>query len=73
MKSLNGARKMQTKLIIKMIRKCFEQYQYEFEVPPLSNEEYETLSKQALTSLEEDPDTSLADHINDVVYEYLTQ
>ena len=64
---------MQTKLIIKMIRKCFEQYQYEFKVPPLSNEEYETLSKQALASLEEDPDTSLADHINDVVYEYLTQ
>ncbi|MED1205255.1 YqzH family protein [Heyndrickxia acidicola] len=49
---------MQTQFTVKMIRKCFEQYQYEFEVPPLSKEEYETLSKRALASLQEDPDTS---------------
>lgn len=57
---------MEKKLIYKMIRQCFQQYEHE-----ASEEDYEKLYKRVVEEVEE-AEVALYELINDVVYEYLT-
>lgn len=57
---------MEKKLIYKMIRQCFQQYEHE-----ASEEDYEKLYERVVKEAEE-AQVALYELINDVVYEYLT-
>jgi ATP-dependent RNA circularization protein (DNA/RNA ligase family) len=58
---------MEKKLIYKMIRQCFQQYEHE-----ASEADYEKLYERILEELGEEEQIPLYELINDVVYEYLT-
>ncbi len=64
---------MDKKLIHKMIRNCFYQYNHDLESVPLSLGEYDELYDKILKAIEEDKTADLHDLINDVVYEYLSK
>lgn len=57
---------MEKKLIYKMLRQCFQQYEHE-----ASEEDYEKLCVRVVEEAE-GAQVALYELINDVVYEYLT-
>ncbi|AYA76924.1 hypothetical protein DOE78_16575 [Bacillus sp. Y1] len=57
---------MEKKLIYKMLRQCFQQYEHE-----ASEEDYEKLCERVVEEAE-GAQVALYELINDVVYEYLT-
>ncbi|QOR65370.1 hypothetical protein IM538_16285 [Cytobacillus suaedae] len=64
---------MDKKLIHKMIRNCFYQYNHDLDSIPLSSREYDDLYDKISKAIEEDKNADLHDLINDVVYEYLSK
>lgn len=58
---------MEKKLIYKMMRQCFQQYEHEASV-----EDYEKLYEQIIEKQTQEEPIALYELINDVVYEYLT-
>ncbi len=64
--ALGEVYQMEKKLIYKMLRQCFQQYDHE-----ASEEDYEKLYKQVVEEAKE-AQVALYELINDVVYEYLT-
>ncbi|MGS2776158.1 YqzH family protein [Robertmurraya sp. GLU-23] len=58
---------MEKKLIYKMIRQCFQQYEHE-----ASEEDYEKLYKRIVEEQAQEDQVPLFELINDAVYEYLT-
>ncbi|MBE4910391.1 hypothetical protein IMZ08_20325 [Bacillus luteolus] len=64
---------MDKKLIHKMIRNCFYQYNHDLDSVPLSEREYDDLYDKVSKAIEEDKNADLHDLINDVVYEYLSK
>lgn len=58
---------MEKKLIYKMIRQCFQQYEH-----VASDEDYEELYEQIIEKQTQEEPIALYELINDVVYEYLT-
>jgi hypothetical protein len=64
---------MDEKLLQKMIRKCFLQYNHDLESVPLTTVEYENLLSEIKQALVLHPDENLYDMINDIVYDYLTK
>ncbi|MDF0726116.1 YqzH family protein [Cytobacillus sp. S13-E01] len=64
---------MDKKLIHKMIRNCFYQYNHDLGSVPLSTKEYDQLYETVMKTIEMDEDIDLNDVINDVVYEYLSE
>ncbi|MFX3658992.1 MAG: YqzH family protein [Ectobacillus sp.] len=63
---------MNEKLLRKMIRNCFYQYQYSEDTIPLSEEEYRQLIAQ-IKKLQTQQDAALYELIEDTVYEYITK
>jgi hypothetical protein len=64
---------MENKLLKKMIRNCFIQYQHDFDSIPLSEDDYEKMSEEVRRISEEDSSADVFEVVNDVVYEYLSQ
>jgi hypothetical protein len=64
---------MDKKLIHKMIRNCFYQYNHDLDSIPLSLGEYDELYEKVVLAIDDDKDADLHDLINDVVYEYLSK
>lgn len=58
---------MEKKLIYKMLRQCFQQYEHE-----ASEEDYEKLYERIIEEQTQGEQIPLYELINDVVYEYLT-
>jgi hypothetical protein len=58
---------MEKKLIYKMIRQCFQQYEHE-----ASEEDYQKLYDRIIEKKTQEEPITLYELINDVVYEYLT-
>ncbi|MED3561725.1 MULTISPECIES: YqzH family protein [Bacillus] len=63
---------MDKKLVIKMIRNCFKQYNAEADSLPMSDKELEKLYYQVLQTKTLEPEADLYEVINDTVYEFLT-
>ncbi len=59
--------RMEKKLIYKMIRQCFQQYEHE-----ASAEDYEKLYERIIEEQIKEEHIPLYELINDVIYEYLT-
>jgi len=64
---------MERKLVKKMIRNCFIQYQHDWESVPLSEEEYEKMAEEIKESIANDPESDVYEVIQDAVYEYLSK
>ncbi|RSK28983.1 hypothetical protein EJF36_20020 [Bacillus sp. HMF5848] len=64
---------MDEKLLLKMVRNCFLQYEYLIESFPLHEEDIVHLCQEVQRIKENDKESSLHDIIQDVVYEYVTQ
>jgi len=64
---------MERKLVKKMIRNCFMQYQHDLESVPLNEEEYKKMAEEVSRALAEDSNLEVFDVVNDVVYEYLSK
>lgn len=58
---------MEKKLIYKMLRQCFQQYEHE-----ASEEDYEKLYERIVEEQAQEDQVPLFELINDAVYEYLT-
>ncbi|MGG7617844.1 YqzH family protein [Bacillus coreaensis] len=58
---------MEKKLIYKMIRQCFQQYEHE-----VSEEDCEKLYERIVEEQAQEDQVPLFELINDAVYEYLT-
>jgi hypothetical protein len=63
---------MEEKLVRKMIRNYFYQYQHDIDSVPLTDKDYAELFIKIKELKELDPSANLHDIINDIVYEYLT-
>ncbi|MDR6998639.1 YqzH family protein [Neobacillus niacini] len=63
---------MDKKLIIKMIRNCFKQYNAEADSLPMNEKELEELYHQVLRTKTLEPEADLYEVVNDTVYEFLT-
>ncbi|MFE7060841.1 YqzH family protein [Sutcliffiella sp. NPDC057660] len=63
---------MENKLLRKMIRNCFIQYQHDLESVPLSEEDYIRMTAE-ITEILQTEETDVFEVVNDVVYEYLSQ
>ncbi|MDZ5471107.1 YqzH family protein (plasmid) [Bacillus sp. 31A1R] len=63
---------MDKKFIYKMVQNCFKQYRHEFDEIPLTEEDFEELYCKIVEARKNDPDHSLHDIINDLVYEFYT-
>jgi hypothetical protein len=63
---------MEKKLIIKMIRNCFEQYYSEADSLPMSSNDLEALADRIIQIKVEEPTVDLYEAVNDTVYEFLT-
>ncbi|WP_204417687.1 YqzH family protein [Bacillus tianshenii] len=64
---------MENKLLRKMIRNCFIQYQHDLESVPLSEEDYIRMTAEITEILRTDDASDVFEIVNDVVYEYLSQ
>ncbi|MCA1322403.1 hypothetical protein LC085_21220 [Bacillus tianshenii] len=64
---------MENKLLRKMIRNCFIQYQHNLESVPLSEEDYIRMTAEITEILRTDDASDVFEIVNDVVYEYLSQ
>ena len=62
---------VEKKLIRKMIKNCFKQYG-EIDSMPIDDHELEELTERILQTKTEDPNASLYEVVNDLVYEFLT-
>jgi len=58
---------MEKKLVYKMLRQCFQQYEHE-----ASEEDYEKLYERIIEEQAKEEQIPLYELINDVIYEYLT-
>lgn len=63
---------MEEKLLQKMLRNTFYQYQHDSESIPVTDSECQALMTKIKKLMEVDPSAEIYDIINDVVYEYLT-
>ncbi|MGM0834665.1 MAG: YqzH family protein [Bacillota bacterium] len=64
---------MENKLLRKMIRNCFIQYQHDLESVPLSEEDYIRMTAEITELLQKEEASDVFEVVNDVVYEYLSQ
>ncbi|WP_417899793.1 YqzH family protein [Bacillus haimaensis] len=64
---------MENKLLRKMIRNCFIQYQHDLESVPMSEEDYIRMTAEITEILQKEGDSDVFEVVNDVVYEYLSQ
>ncbi|MFC3882815.1 YqzH family protein [Bacillus songklensis] len=64
---------MEKKLIYKMIRNCFIQYNHLSESIPLSEKDYEDLYAKINKRSAQEPDSDLHEIVQDIVYDYLTE
>ncbi|MCA1030631.1 hypothetical protein LCL95_06185 [Bacillus timonensis] len=63
---------MDEKLLQKMIRNCFYQYNHDLSSVPLTQRDYEELYRRIKEELAIHASEDLHDIINNVVYEFLT-
>ncbi|MFS0863449.1 YqzH family protein [Fredinandcohnia sp. 179-A 10B2 NHS] len=63
---------MDEKFIRKLIRNYFYQYHHDNDSVPLTEADYKELLVKIKELQQLDPETTLHDIINDLVYEYLT-
>ena len=64
---------MENKLLRKMIRNCFIQYQHDLESVPLSEEDYIRMTAEVTEILQKEDAFDVFEVVNDVVYDYLSQ
>jgi hypothetical protein len=64
---------VENKLLRKMIRNCFIQYQHDLESVPLSEEDYIRMTAEITEILQKEETSDVFEVVNDVVYEYLSQ
>ena len=63
---------MDKKLLKKMIRNYFYQYNYDVDSVPLIEDEYEKLYGEIKRKHQNEPSADISDLVNDVVYEYIS-
>jgi len=63
---------VENKLLRKMIRNCFIQYQHDLESVPLSEEDYIRMTAEITEILQKEDASDVFEVVNDVVYEYLS-
>lgn len=64
---------MEKKLLYKMIRNGFIQYNHLAESVPLSEEDYEELYKEIHERMKREPESDLHEIVQDIIYDYLTE
>ncbi|XJZ26124.1 YqzH family protein [Bacillota bacterium Lsc_1132] len=63
---------MDKRLIEKMIKNCFKQYDSDREFLPINLKEMDQLYNRIYTAKAAEPEADLYEIVNDVVYEFLT-
>jgi hypothetical protein len=61
------------KLIYKMIRNSFLQYNHLAESIPLTEEDYEELFEEVHKRMDQDIESNLHEIVQDIIYDYLTE